>query len=301
MVAVVIPSPESDETASELMRPWSISRSELNAYLMFFDHIGYFSGFRPPVVAFRLGERYLLTPPDDPALRQVPLLCSFYSPDPQETIAEAMVAKIAEGFESAPDEVWVYHPRYFQTNAATRSRTTVAPSIGISFLDGLWCPAEEVQIDEILRFKEDRDAERRAFLAALFEASENVQVDDHGLVLGVSIEKVERALAELNRSAIERWASGIRRSFRWGIRPNQTTLLHLSGAIASYDVLGNTTVSVLLALYGAVEFSIDLTPRLEPLSATTRAFSYMMDVQRAFDSPEEYTRYRLRSVGKRLS
>jgi hypothetical protein len=299
MVGVVLPSPDSDETESEFMQRWSISRSELSAYLLFFDHFGYFSGFRPPAVGIRVGEQFLLTPPHDPALQQNLFLLPFYSPNPQETIAEAMVAKIAEGFNFAPGEVWVYHPRYFQTNAATRSGKTFTPSIGISLLDGLWCPADDVQIDEVLRFKEERDAERQAFMAALLEASENVQVQNHGLVLGVSIEKVERALAELNRTAIERWASGAKRSFRWGIRPNQTTLRNLAGAIAAYDCLGNTTVSVLLALSGAVEFSIDLTPRLEPISATARAFSYMMDVQKTFVNPEAYTRHRLRSVGKK--
>jgi hypothetical protein len=300
MVGVIVPSPESDETESELMQPWKISRSELSAYLLFFDRIGYFSGFRPPVVMLRIGEPYLLALPDDRALQENPLVYGYFSANPRETIAEAMALKMSEGFESAPDEVWVYHPRYFQTNAALGSKKEIVPSIGLSFLDGLWCPHEDVPLDEILKFKEQRASEREAFMVALIDAAENVKVQNHSLVLGVPIDRIEKALAELNRTAVEKWATGAKRSFRWGIRPNQTTLLKLAAAVSSYEYLGNATASVLLALWGTVEFSIDLTPRLEPISEDSRALSYMMDVKRSFENPEAYTRFQLKSPGKRV-
>lgn len=301
MVSVVIPSPDDDGTAAEHMQPWEISRGELSAYLIFFENVGYFSGFRPQSVMIRIGEPFLLKLPSDAALEKTALVSGFFTTNPRETISEAMVVQAAQEFSSVPGEIWAYHPKYFQTTTALKSGKAAVPAVGMSFLDGLWCPRDDVPIDEVLLFKEERAPEREAFLAALMEASENVEIESHGLVLGVPIEKLEKALSELNRSAIERWARGVKRSFRWGIRPNEKTLLSLAAAAGSYDFLGNSSVSVLLALWGAVEFSVDLTPRLEPVSDATKAISYMMDVRRTYDNPELYTRYRLKSVGGRKS
>lgn len=221
----------------------------------------------------------------------------FFTSDPLETISEAMTIQMQREFYSAPGETWVYHPKYYETNGAFCVSAELFPSVGISFLDGLWCPTEDISIQEVFDYKLKRAAERDAFMAALFEASEAVEISNHSLILGVPMEKVERALADLNRTAVEQWASGVKRSFRWGIRPNQTTLAKLAAAVAAYDYVGNIWPSVLLGLWGAVECSIDLTPRLEPVSDETKAFSYMWDVKRTFENPEAYTRYRLKSPG----
>lgn len=298
MLGYVIPNRESNDTKADRLEVRDMSRSELSAYLLFFDQVGYFSGFRPRAAFVRIGEPLKLNLPDDTAVHDPAsqLVASFFASNQEETVAEAMAIQMRQGFRSAPNTSWVYHPKYFETQAASRlTGKAKAPSVGITFLDGIYCPPDDVPIDDVLRFREDRADKLEAFMQAMFEASENLSIEDHRLILNVPITRVEAALAELNKTAIERWGDKVRRSFSWGIRPNKKTLASLATSIAAYDTFDNFSLSVLIALYGAVEFSVDVTPRLEPHSDFTKAISYAFDVQQRFPNPEMYTRYRLRS------
>lgn len=297
MTGVVIPCRDGLTRKAIELSQFHISRSELGANLLFFDCIGYFTGYRPPAVMIRIGEPTKMILPDDPALNDAerPLIRPFYTIDPEETVAYAMAFQMRNGYSSTPEQSWVYHPKYFQTEEALKiCGGNISPTVGMKFLDGIFCPPDTVPLEEVVRFREDRAPEHKAFMNAIFSASEGLSVENNNLVLNTPIHIVENALRDLNRTAIERWAGGVKRSFKWGIRLNERSLVKLGTAVAGYDYLGNMTASLLFGMWGLVEFSVDLTPAIEPPSAFTKAMSFAWDVQRQFDNPNSYTRYRLK-------
>lgn len=297
MTGVVIPCADGLTAKANELTKFHISRSELGAYLLFFDCVGYFSGYRPQSVGFRIGEPYKMILPADPALNDAdrPLIRPFYATNPEENVAFAMAYQLRNGFSSSPEKPWVYHPKYFETDEALNlCGGKICPSVGMTFLDGIWCPPDTTPLEEVVKFREDCAPEHKAFMDAIFSASEGLSVESNSLVLNTPIHVVEDALRDLNRTAIERWAGGVKRSFRWGIRLNEKSFAKLGTAVAGYDYLGNMTASVLVGLWGLVEFSVDLTPPIEPPSDFTKAMSFAWDAQRQFDNPDAYTRYRLK-------
>ena len=298
MLGYVIPNRGDSSLKPERLKSRDISRSEISAYLLFFDQVSYFNGLYSPPAAIRFGEQWRLRLPNDSAFEDYdnPLVVPFSTIDPTETVAEAMAYQMGRGFKSQPDTSWVYHPKYLKTNAIYDNTVFVAaPSIGITFLDGISCPPEETPISEVLDFREQRASERQAFMQAMFEASENLDVAQNGTILNVPFDQLQIALTELNKTAIERWGDKVRHSFSWGIRPNEETLKYLAGAAATYEFIDNFTASLLIALSGAIEVSLDLTPRLEPHSEFTKAISYAFDVQKRFPNSEMYTRFRTKA------
>lgn len=297
MVGFVIPNPDDGSTTAEGVSEWVISRSELGAYLLLFDRVGYYHGYRVPAVMLRMGEPWKLRLPDDPALNREdnPLVAGFFTSNPHELLTEAMVIQMKFGFSSVPDTTWLYHPKYFVSQAAYKATAgALSPEIGLSFLEGLWCPADDTELDDILDFREKRKAERDAFLDALLRVSEGVFVENHGLAFNVPVEIVERALVELNRTAIERWAVGVRKSFSCGVRVNKASLLKLAAAAGLYETTGNLVPTVLSALWGLVEINLNLTPRVEKRDDLTKAVSFAWDARQRFPNVEQYSRYKLK-------
>lgn len=297
MPSVVIPSYEDSSTTAEALSEFSLSLSEIGGYLLFFDKIGYYSGFREPSVLIRFGEPFKLKCPDDPALSNAdrPLLVSFFTSNPAETIADAMAIQIRQGFTSAPAENWLYHPKYFVSQSSFKaSAGKLSPEVGLTFLEGLWCPPDNTPLDDVIDFREKRRPERDAFLDALLKVSEGVFVENHGLAFSVPVERVERALAELNRTIVERWASSVRKSFRFGIRVNKSTLNKLSAAAMIYEATGNLYPTLLTALSGLIELDLSLTPRVERPDDFTKAISFAWDAKQRFPNAEQYSRYRLK-------
>jgi hypothetical protein len=284
-LGIIIQGPEPLNTKAVDLAPWSISPGQVASYLMFFEKIGYFGGVRERAFFNIGGNLWKLQLPNDPAFEneEKPLVACFFAKYEDETVVDAIVEKIAEGFTSAPNEQWICHPRIV-AEVADRDHP-FEPMIDVEFFEGLFCPPDNVAIDEVLDFREKRASEREAFFDALYEASETVCVNGRIVSVSLDVKRLKTALDDLNKSAADRWIDGVRRSFKFGIRPNQTILGSLAAAIFAHQATGNLGASVLTALYGSVEFSVDLTPRIERHDDFTRAMTFAWTARKRFERP----------------
>lgn len=295
---VIIGNDQSPETLSRDILPWRISRGRLAATLIFFDGISYYSGYVPKEVVDRLSldpsshdtarlwaPYWKLSLPNDPALNfpNLGLVVPFFSTDPYVSMAQATVEKMEDGYQNARGERWVCHPRILRTDAAALNSHPFAPSINLDFLDGLVCPPDNTPLENVLSFKEKRQAERQAFFDALYRHCDAIEIDGKILSVNIDRNRIEKALRDLSRSMPQRWIDGIKRSFQFEVRLSERTVEALILAGAAFATGSNAGHFIAGAVLGAISYSASLTPRLRNEDEFTKAMGFVLGAKSTFN------------------
>lgn len=277
---IIIKNGNSFEDTAKNIKNWRISKGKLASYFIFFNRVSYFSGFSSN---FPKDAHFKLELPLDPAFDNISngLIIPFFADDPYEPASEAVVEKMKEGFNSVKGERWVCHPEVLKTDYAARHR--FAPSINFDFLDGIVCPPDTVAIEEVLEFRQKRAPERQRFFEALYLTCESIDIDGKKLSVNIDKNRLTKSLEELNKTAMERWKTGIRRSFEFDIRPSAVTLAGITAAIAHYSGITNFGHELAAASLGAIALSASLTPKIDGDGEFTKAMSFALKAKRKFD------------------
>lgn len=282
---VIIGNGQSPETLSKDIKGWRISKGRISSHLIFFDRISYFSGFIPED-AQNQNAYCKLSLPNDPvfANQANSLVVPFFSIDKYEPASQAAVEKISEGFKSVRNERWVCHPEILSTDFAARH--PFAPSINSRFLDGLVCPPDSTDLDEVLEFRNEVSAERAAFFDALYRTCEAIEVNGKKVSVNIDVKRIELTLKNLNRCTLAKWASGVKRSFEFDVRPNAATIASLAAAITSYSNIANFGSDALTTIFGTIALSVSLTPKIDADNGYTNAMSFALHAKSKFSAQE---------------
>lgn len=163
---VIIGNGQPLDTLSKDITKWRISKGKLAAHLIFFNRVSYYSGYISNSDLNYLKNRrddpnffdyantiWKLQLPEDHSIGKNALVVPIFSFDPYVSVAQATIEKMEEGFTSVSEENWVCHPEAPRTDAAALNRHPFAPTINMEFLDGLVCPPDSADIEEVLNFR----------------------------------------------------------------------------------------------------------------------------------------------------
>lgn len=295
---IIIGNRQPIDTLSKNVKKWRISKGKLSAHLIFFNRISYYSGYTDKenydIIKKRkydsefyeaASQTWKLEIPKDPILNDFDagLIIPIISDQPDISTSQAILEKIEDGFNSFPGETWICHPEVLRSDIAALSRHPFAPSINVEFLDGLICPPDSTEVEEVLKFREQRSAEREAFFYALYKSCEAIEINGKKLSVNIDTKLIENALKELNQSTPKKWMNGVKRSFQFEIRPNQATAAALLAGYLSINS-GSNAVSILSSVaVGAISFGVSLTPKIEIEDNFTKSIGFVLQGKRKFE------------------